>query len=453
MGAEITIMPKIPAIFTLLILLVSCRPGRQVTGSPAADSVKITREKPLVNPDIPVSKARTDAFLEDLLARNPGYFADILAKRQDLKVQVIYTQINRKGDNSAVFSPYYFNVDAQSYYYPASTVKMPIALLALEKLRSLGIPALNPTTAMITGASHSGQTEVLNDPTTADGVPGLGQYIKKIFLVSDNDAFNRLYEFLGQDYINQKLKEKGYTSAGIYHRLALPLSQEENRHTNLVKFMDSSGNLLFTQPPLIAKAPYPGRNDHAGIGYLKGGKLVKEPMDFSTKNRFGLEDLTRVLQSILFPESVPASQQFRIREEDRRMVMQYMSQYPGESDFPQYPAPEYWDTYCKFLYYGSDSVANTKSSSFRIFNKVGDAYGFLTDIAYFADFEKGIEFMLSATIYCNSDGILNDDKYDYDSVGYPFMKNLGQVIYDYELKRVREVKPNLGEFKMDYDKR
>jgi hypothetical protein len=38
-------------------------------------------------------------------------------------------------------------------------------------------------------------------------------------------------------------------------------------------------------------------------------------------------------------------------------------------------------------------------------------------------------------IYCNKDGILNDDNYDYDELGFPFMKFLGQEIYKYELKR------------------
>ena len=42
---------------------------------------------------------------------------------------------------------------------------------------------------------------------------------------------------------------------------------------------------------------------------------------------------------------------------------------------------------------------------------------FLTDISYVADFKNNIEFMLTATVYVNSDEILNDDKYDYDSVG------------------------------------
>ena len=84
------------------------------------------------------------------------------------------------------------------------------------------------------------------------------------------------------------------------------------------------------------------------------------------------------------------------------------------------------------------SEKGKKDHTMRIFNKVGDAYGFLIDVTYVKDEERNVEFMLSAVISCNTDGIYNDDKYEYESVGYPFLKNLGQAIYQYELKRKRQ---------------
>jgi hypothetical protein len=117
-----------------------------------------------------------------------------------------------------------------------------------------------------------------------------------------------------------------------------------------------------------------------------------------------------------------------------------MHTLPNESQYPTYDTANYWPSYCKFLYTGSEK--GPFPSNIKIFNKVGDAYGFLLDIAYVMDPEKKIEFMLSAVIYCNSDGIINDSMYDYDSVGYPFYKNLGQLIYNYELQRKKAFLPN-----------
>jgi hypothetical protein len=61
--------------------------------------------------------------------------------------------------------------------------------------------------------------------------------------------------------------------------------------------------------------------------------------------------------------------------------------------------------------------------------------------------------MLSATVYVNSDGVLNDGKYEYTTVGWPFLYQLGQTVYQHELKRKRRFKPDLSEFKLTYEKR
>ena len=250
--------------------------------------------------------------METLLAAHPDYFSEILNNREARKVQIIYTRIDRKSDNTPVFTPYYFNVNAGSYFYPASTVKMPVALLSLERLNDMKIQGLDKNSAMTTGTSFSGQSEVLNDPSSANGSPSVAQYIRKIFLVSDNDAYNRLYEFLGQEYINKTLREKGYQYADILHRLDIPLTQEQNRNTNPVKFTDSSGNIIYDQQAMTSRLAYPKRNETVGKDYYTGGKLAGKPLDFSAKNRFSLEELTRVLQSVLFPASVPANQRFRL---------------------------------------------------------------------------------------------------------------------------------------------
>jgi hypothetical protein len=271
-------------------------------------------------------------------------------------------------------------------------------------------------------------------------------------MVSDNDAFNRLYEFLGQEYINKELQKRGYKDVQILHRLSIALPEEENRKTNPIKFVDSNNNVLYQQPMQTSKMVYAARKDSMGKGFYRGNTLVNEPMDFSKKNRISLEDLHSILQTIIFPESVSASKRFNITEEDRQFLLKYMSQLPTESTYPPYSDEPnaYWPTYCKFLFFGSEKGEWPKN--IRMFNKIGNAYGQLTDVAYIVDFDKNIEFFLSAIIYCNEDGILNDDKYDYDAVGFPFMKNLGKVIYDEEVNRKRKIVPDLSNLKFKYDK-
>ncbi|NDI00794.1 MAG: hypothetical protein EBY57_03125, partial [Actinobacteria bacterium] len=45
-----------------------------------------------------------------------------------------------------------------------------------------------------------------------------GHLIKKIFLVSDNDAYNYLFDFLGRDDINNALQKLGLKNTYLYHK-------------------------------------------------------------------------------------------------------------------------------------------------------------------------------------------------------------------------------------------
>ena len=188
-----------------------------------------------------------------------------------------------------------------------------------------------------------------------------------------------------------------------------------------------------------------------GSNYYKGDSLVKRPFDFTARNAFPLEEQQLLLRALLFPEAVSEKQRFNLRPNDYQSVYRYMSQLPRETRYPNYRADtSLYDSYGKFLLAGDDKSPMPKS--IRIFNKEGDAYGYMIDNAYIVDFDKGIEFMLSAVIACNSDGIFNDEKYDYDTVGFPFMGNLGRLIYAYEAGRKKPRTPDLSRFKLAYDK-
>ena len=395
---------------------------------------------------------KTSPFLDSLLKQYPQYFDTVIRHKAAMNVQVIYTQINRDANGLPNFKHHFYNVDPANYFYPASTVKFPIVLLALQKLNGLKGKGIDKNTTMITETAFSGQTAVYNDPTVVNGKPSIAQYIKKILMVSDNDAYNRLYEFLGQDYINEQLHKKGYEDAQILHRLNIFLTEEENRNTNPVTFLDAANNVLYTQPAQRNNAKYSVRNDSIGTAFIKSGQLVNGPMNFSGKNRISLEDLHNILINLVFPTSVSGNQGFNLTESDKDFVMKYMSQTPEESVYPDYASDtvNYWPAYCKFLLFGAEKGKLPKH--IRIFNKPGDAYGHLSDIAYITDLKNNIEFFVSAEIYCNSDGILNDDKYDYQNTGLPFMKHLGEVLYQYELKRERTFKPDLTPFIFKYDK-
>jgi len=390
-------------------------------------------------------------LLPELMKSQPEKFQFILDNADRLRVQIVYTQIDRDVLNRPSFTTYGFRLNPQEYFYPASTVKLPACVLALQKINQLNKKGLTKDTPMFTGAAYERHTPVTGDSTSANGMASVSHYAKKILMVSDNDAFNRLYEFMGQEGFNDGLRAKGLKDTRIVHRLEVGMSVEQNKRTNPISFKENT-QVVYEQPMITATKEYfPVEPIKMGKGYIKGDATIYEPFDFTQKNFFPLIEQQQLLRAIIFPNAVPKEQRFDLTTEDYQFLHKYMSQMPTESKYPAYSLPDYWPAYCKFLMYGGqkDAVINP---NIRIFNKVGDAYGFLLDNAYIVDFEKGIEFMLSAVILCNEDQIFNDSKYDYDTIGFPFMKNLGELVYQYEANRPKKHLPNLSKFKFQYDK-
>ncbi|MEM6696988.1 MAG: serine hydrolase [Bacteroidota bacterium] len=392
--------------------------------------------------------AQQKNILQDLLEQN-AELKTIFNQPEKYQAQVIYTQIDRDENNVPAFTSYQVGVDENRYHYPASTVKMPAAFLALEKINELKIINLTKETPMLTGTGRPPQTPALNDPSAKNNLPSVAHYAKKIFLVSDNDAFNRLYEFLGQQYFNEKLQEKGFDHSRVWHRLSVSgFDVEGNRYTNPVSFLHNN-ELLYYQGQRYSFDAKQWELKDAVRGKARmtnEGETINEPFDFRYKNFISVQDLHDLLKTVLFPESVPEKQRFNLTAEDYEFLYRVMSTFPKESNYPRYKNKE--DNYVKFFIYGDNK--DTIPDHIRIFNKVGWAYGFLTDVSYIIDFERNIEFMVTASIHVNENQTYNDGEYEYETIGLPYFGNLGRMLYEYEQRRQRKYAPDLSKFDVEH---
>jgi len=323
--------------------------------------------------------------------------------------------VARTSEGFPVFTEYSFAADSTEYFYPASTVKFPIAVLALEEAGKLSPYGIDRNSMMITEAADEWQSVVYNEPGSKNGWPSIANYVEKIFLVSDNDAFNRLYEFLGRDRINQLLEEKGYHHSQITHRLSVSRTLEQHAQVNPIRFLDSNGTELFSLPARTSTGELKSSSVFVGNGYLENGELIAKPFDFSYKNKFALDDLHRFMQAVILPAAVPAQARLNVKEEDRQFLLKAMSAYTHESEMPLYSHLHKPDSVQKC--FAAAAGVGHHFPNFKVYSKSGGAYGVLTEVAYIHDQYNQVEYFLSATIYCNSDGIINDDKYDYGELG------------------------------------
>ncbi|WP_225872519.1 serine hydrolase [Pedobacter polaris] len=395
---------------------------------------------------------KTDTlFLQQLMESKPELFAKILNNHNKNDVQIMYTQVNRDKNNKPSFKTFSYNYNAKRYFYPASTVKLAGVIFALERVNELKNKGLTANLTMITDSSFKGQTKVLKDESAANGKPSIAHYVKKVLLTSDNDAFNRLFEFVGRAEINSKLKKYGLTESRILNRLAIGDGDESAKHTNAINFYNGD-QLIYQQAAQYDNKEYPLEltNLIVGKGYMDSkDQLVNEPYSFANKNVFTIADQLSLMKRLMMPEAYPVKERFNLSIEDYKLIYTYMSKLPTESDYPKYDPQEFWPTYAKMLFYGREKEAFL-DPNIRIFNKYGDSYGFIIDNSYFVDFKNKVEYFLTAVVQSNEDGIYNDNKYEYETVCYPFMKNLGRAIYEFELNRKKKQLPDLSKFKMDY---
>jgi hypothetical protein len=315
-------------------------------------------------------------------------------------------------------------------------VKLAAVIFALEKVNELKIKNLSAYSVMLTDSSFKGQTKVISDESAQNGKPSIAHYIKKILLTSDNDAYNRLYEFIGRAEFNYKLKKYGFSESRIINRLAIGDGGESARHTNPIRFFEGN-QLVYQQAAQYDDKDYPLEltNLKVGKGYINGkNELVNEPFDFSGKNVFPIADQHELIKRLMLPNSFPKKERFNLTANDYQLIHEYMSMLPTQSDDPKYDPNEIWPAYTKMLFYGSEKESLI-DPNLKIYNKCGNSYGYILDNAYFVDVDKKIEFFLTAVVQSNENQIYNDDNYEYDTVCYPFMKNLGKVIYELEIER------------------
>ena len=399
-----------------------------------------------------MAQRKTDKFLSEIITKAGNDTVNqVLQNPETYRVQIIYTQINRDKNNKPSFKNYYFNYDPQFYFNPASMVKMPLAFLALEKLNTLQKAEIDKYTPMAFDSSYAGQKPLYQDLTAANGLPSMAHFIKRAFLISENDPYNRMYQFVGQQGINRGLQAKGYKNSRITRQF-MGFTSEGNRHTNAIRFLNPDGSTKYAQPAAYNPDPF-NFSQKILIGkahYDRNDSLVPAPFDFTEHNNLPLEDMQQMLQSVLFPASVPRKQRFNLSPDDYTFLYRYLSQFPSETPYPKYDTTLFYDSYVKFFF---RNQTHQMPPQVRVFNKVGWAYGFLTDVSYVADFEHKVEYMLAATLYVNSDGVLNDGKYEFGTIGHPFLYNLGQTIYNYELARKRPNRPDLSAFRVQYEQR
>jgi hypothetical protein len=382
--------------------------------------------------------ARHSPPWDGILPRMPRRLADLI-DAQAHEVQVIYTRIDRAGDQRPALTTAELGIAPARWFTAASWVKLPAALLTAELLTRDG---LDETARIVLDAPPASGNWDPAEPLDES----FARTVRRLFTVSENVPFNRLYELLGQGEIGTQLSAHGLPDARVIARLG-SADAEANRHVGSTRILAADGREIERRPARTNDtAPsFPYGQVLRGRGWQTDeGVMIPGPHDFTRTNFIPLRSMHQMLAALIYPDATPAASHWNISPRLRHMILTELARWPRESADPLYAPPEYFDGFTKYFVVGDTRSA--ASADVRHFSKSGQAYGYLQDCACIVDRHAGVEFLLSATIHANADGIFNDDKYEYEEIALPFLASLGRAVLDCERERPRAVRPTFNEF-------
>ncbi len=378
----------------------------------------------LLVPQSPVAAPARD--LEAILRTEPAC-SEVLENAKAHRLQVLLAEPVVGADGAITLRRSQLG-DARQYFYPASSIKLCGAIAALLKLnehnRKQGTAVGLHSRWVIEPRFVGDQRVEVDASNLVDGVLTVEHALKKLFLVSDNAAYNHCFDLCGQDGINTAMWAGGFASTRMWHRLSESRTLAENAVTRTVKV----GEVAFTAREAAAKL----QNDlwhelDVGTGYKNGESVVATPMSFAQKNAILLQDLQDVLIEVVRPEIDTGKRGFpELTREQRAFVVSSLGQLPSESGNPKFDATKVPDHFCKFVLRGITDVV--PPPWLRIYDKIGRAYGFSIENAWVEDRRTGRGFFLAIVLYTNPDGVLNDDQYAYATIAEPFLNAAGRAI-------------------------
>jgi hypothetical protein len=374
------------------------------------------------------------ADLTPILSAQPEQFGRLLARPGNYRLQVLIGEVITNAAGRPDLRRFGYRVDAE-YFYPASSIKLGAALASLQTIEQLQASHHSPdllAVPLTIAPLFPGDPAQTNDPGNLDGGHfTLAHELRKLALVSDNDAFNRLFDLVGHEHLNENLHALGLDSVVINHRLS---------ESRAVPGGQASASVTFWPPgaePIVIPERHSNLNltNHAarlqvGRGFMRDGRLVNEPMDFTHGNGISLADLQSLLVKLVRPDIDLGTPPLQLAPAHRAWLLRAMTEYPRESTNPVYAVAEYPDDYCKFLLPGIRRVFPTTAPGRRIqiTAKIGQAYGFSIENSYVYNPANTRAVFVTAVIYTNTREILNTDQYEYDTVAAPFYADLGELV-------------------------
>jgi hypothetical protein len=333
----------------------------------------------------------------------------IMSSPETYRLQIIYSYKNSAGKMERSS----YRAD-QQYFYPASIIKLPMALLALEWLEN---EKYSPASRL---QVYSGESSLCDD--------SVAHILEKMLVHSDNQSYDCLLALVNHS-LPTRLAQAGF----VRIRLARPflLNGTMRWKISAPGHQEKEGLYKVRQTPHQRQPP----DCRVGQASLQKGQRKEEAHNFCSDNYFPLDDVHKMLEALIWPES--SGSFFNISKAAHSWLLARLRMLPRESRLKT----KEWrcNTYQKFFFRHRD--CRPLPRGIQVAGKGGMAYGFLSDASIIVSNKQSCQLILSAAIYVNSNQVVGDDRYDYEKAGFPFLFHIGQAFLKHACSQKNAERP------------
>lgn len=352
-------------------------------------------------------------FLSIIKGKEP-IVDQVLANPEKYHLQIHFTAVNEQ-QSGLVLNEYALYKD-KYYFHPASLIKFPLALISLEMLSGFqdkfDIQLQTPIESKTCSCDIGTDNYVNRKPQ-----PNLDILYKEMLIMSNNDAYNFFYNFVGPTHFNKRMSALKLSNIILRNRFYTGCSGEKAQIHGGITFIKEGTNLKYA-----IHCQTDSLKDNAQSIYLNESAA-------KTNNLVSLYSLHQLMKKLFYPASTNSIPTLNISEANLHYFKQTISSYP--KSIPEYSS--YPNHYHKYLL--PPSLLNNNDSSIKIYSKNGNAGGYISDIMYFTDEKNKVKYFLSVSLYNASNKYYYRRRAYYTSPGVDFFRQLSKVLYNYEKEK------------------
>jgi hypothetical protein len=380
-----------------------------------------------------VAREGQDAELEALLRSDPAVSA-LVDNAERHRLQVVVGRLEQDAAGNSCLRWFRFRDGAQ-YFYAAGAMHLPMAMAVMQQLdEGQGLWDVNAT-LVSDGVRADSQTASLGNIRIAHAFETtIDREMRRMVILSTNQAFNRLFDLLGLHEIADRMLSAQLNETRLNHRFDESVPIADNVHAPGVRIVIGGAPRVFFPPRSSAPAalPFPWSDALVGEAHIPihapdepTPEPIDEPFDFAVRNYASLTDLLRMMLELGAPELLDVAG-FSLSPTSRAYLAYLFSRGPQDLGIDGIDTEAWTLQRFKPMWDGIATVREPATLTYL--SHAGRAFGFHTDVAFVRDESTGAGFVVAATIYANQDDVLNDDRYEYTQVTEPFFESLGALL-------------------------